>query len=86
MAVHLSVKKRLRQARKAGLRKRMAKAELKRLIKKVKASSEPQEAQPDFKKLKSLLDKASRTKVIHKNKAARLKSRLSKALSSKKPA
>jgi len=86
LAVHLSTKKNLRQSRRANLRNRMIKTEFKTLIKKVKTSPDQKQAQADFKKVTSLLDKASKSKVIHKNKASRIKSRLSKALSSKKPA
>ena len=86
MAIHLSAKKRLRQSHQANLRNKKIKGELKTLIKKVKTSSDSQQAQADFKKVVSLLDRASRSRVLHKNKAARIKSRLSKTLSSKKPA
>lgn len=86
MAIHLSAKKRLRKSRRANLRNRMIKTELKTLIKNVKTSSDPQQAQADFRKVTSLVDQASRSGIVHKNKASRLKSRVSKLLSSKKPA
>ncbi len=53
---------------------------LKILIKKAKASKSVKDIQAVF----SALDKAAKVKLIHPNKAARLKSRLSKLLPVKK--
>ena len=49
---------------------------LKSLIKKVRSSKSAKDLKAAF----SALDKAAKVKLIHKNKAARLKSRLSKGI------
>ena len=74
--VHKDVIKRLKTSLKARERNREIKSQLKNLIKKV-------ETKPNTVNLKnafSLLDKASRKKVIPKNTASRIKSRISKLL------
>ncbi len=76
MAVHLSVAKRLRQSHKANLRNRSVKSKIKTLISKLEASTDPEAAQKTFREAVSLLDKAARQKVLHKNTAARTKIRL----------
>ena len=85
MAKHLSVEKRLRQSHKANLRNRSIKSNIKSLIKKVETSSEYKQAQENFKKAVSVLDKAVRQKIIHSNTAARTKIRLSKLVSKLSP-
>jgi small subunit ribosomal protein S20 len=81
LAKHLSVEKRLRQSQKANLRNRSIKSKIKSLIKKVEASSELKQAQENLKETVSVLDKAVRLKIIHRNTAARTKTRLSKLVS-----
>ena len=78
MVEHLSVVKRLRQSRKANLRNRAIKSEIKNLIKKVEPSSDLKQAQENLKETVSILDKAVRQNIIHMNTAARTKARLSK--------
>ncbi len=80
MAVHLSVAKRLRQSHKARLRNRSIKSQIKNLIKKVETSPDPDQAQKTFNEVVSLLDRATRQKVIHKNTATRIKTRLAKQI------
>ncbi|MBI2599715.1 30S ribosomal protein S20 [Candidatus Daviesbacteria bacterium] len=53
---------------------------LKKIIKKVRTSKSTKDLQAAY----SALDKAAKVKLIHPNKAARLKSRLAKGTSSKK--
>ncbi|KPL04645.1 MAG: hypothetical protein AMJ73_04005 [candidate division Zixibacteria bacterium SM1_73] len=79
MPVHKSVKKRLRQSKKANIQNRSIKSEIKTFVKKVEASLD----EKDLKETISLLDKAARKRVIHKNQAARIKSRLIKLVSQK---
>lgn len=60
----------------------------KALISKLEAAIREAENKPSKKTVKaavSLVDKASKKKIIHKNKAARLKSRLDKLISKKPP-
>ena len=83
MPVHLSAKKRLRQARKANLRNLKIKSELKSLTRKVEQSKDQKEASDNFKKVQSLLDKAARIKVIHKNKSSSQKGKLARLVSQK---
>ena len=56
------------------------KKELKTAVKKFRKEKRKE----DFKKIVSLLDKAGSNKIVHKNTAARLKSRLSKLLKKEK--
>ncbi|MCJ7498100.1 MAG: 30S ribosomal protein S20 [candidate division Zixibacteria bacterium] len=76
VTVHKDVIKRLRTSLKARESNREIKSQLKNLVKKA-------ETKPDTENLKnafSLLDKASRKKVIPKNTASRIKSRISRLL------
>ena len=79
MPVHKSAKKRLRQSQKANIQNRSIKSEIKTFVKKVEASLD----EKDLKETVSLLDKAARKRVIHKNQASRVKSRLTKLVNQK---
>jgi small subunit ribosomal protein S20 len=85
-ASSISTKKRLREARKAQARNRANKTRLKSQIKKFRATSEAG-MDADLKKMlpetQSVIDKAVRKGVLHKNAAARYKSRLTKLTSAK---
>jgi small subunit ribosomal protein S20 len=74
LPTHKSVEKRLKTAKKANLQNREIKSRLKTVVKKVETS--PDEA--SLKEAVSTLDKAARRRVIHPNKASRIKSRLFK--------
>ncbi len=79
MPTHKSAEKRLRQSQAANIRNRAIKSQIKTSIKKVETSFDEKE----LKKTTSLLDKAARKRVIHKNVASRVKSRLTKLVSRK---
>lgn len=79
MPVHKSAKKRLKQNKRANIQNRSIKSEIKTFAKKVEASLD----EKDLKKTISLLDEAARKRVIHRNKASRLKSRLTKLVNQK---
>jgi small subunit ribosomal protein S20 len=79
LPVHKSAEKRLRQSQKANLRNRAVKSQIKTVVKKVETSLD----EKDLKKAVSLLDKAGRKKVIHKNVASRVKSRLTRLVNKK---
>lgn len=79
MPTHKSAEKRLRQSQAANIRNRAIKSQIKTSIKKVETSFDEKE----LKKTTSLLDKAARKKVIHKNVASRVKSRLTKLVNRK---
>jgi len=79
LPIHKSAVKRLKQSQKANLRNRSVKSQIKTFVKKVETSFD----EKDLKKTISLLDKAARKKVIHKNVASRVKSRLTRLVSQK---
>lgn len=72
MPISASAKKSLRVAQRQGLENRIMKARVKNTLKKTTAET--------LSTAFSILDKAAKNHVIHKNKAARLKSRLAKRL------
>lgn len=76
--IRSSIKK-MRQDRKREAHNKQIKDKLKGLIKDMRRSPNPQ----SFQQVASSLDKAAKVNLIHPDKAARLKSRLSKLL--KKP-
>src|SRR5579859_2876683 len=78
MPVIKSAKKKLRQDKKRTARNRDLKAEVKALLKKAMKDKTAKSVQEFFK----VTDKAAKNHVLHKNKAARLKSRVSKLLAS----
>ncbi len=83
MPIHRSAKKRMRQDEKRRLRNRIVKTKLKHLKKKVMSSSSAEEARELLRTAYKLYDRASDKGSIHKNKAAREKSRLAVLVSKK---
>lgn len=82
-----SAKKRLRQSIKRNTRNRAVKSELRTEIRKVRESSTAgklEDAEKEFRVAVEKLDRAAAKNIIHKNKAARLKSRLSAHLKAAK--
>lgn len=75
-----SAKKDLRKSRAAAVRNRAQRSALRTAVKKAKAASA---AADDRLTAASLLDRAARKGLIHKNAAARQKSRIAKAASAK---
>ena len=76
MPIIKSAIKKIRKDKVRTARNKSRELNLKSLIKKVKVSKQDKDLQAVF----SALDKAAKVKLIHPNKAARLKSRLSKGL------
>lgn len=76
MPIKESAKKALRQS----IKKRAINLKKKQAIKEVVKKTVDEKGMP---KAQSVIDKAAKTGYIHKNKAARLKSRLSKKISAK---
>jgi small subunit ribosomal protein S20 len=70
-----SAKKNMRKSRAANIRNRAQRANLRTVLKKAKAGDATAEAKLEAT---SLLDRAARKGLIHKNTAARHKSRMSK--------
>lgn len=78
----LSVLKRIRQNRKRYLRNKARKEKLKNAIKEFKKIANKEEALKLFPKVQSIIDKAVKVGIIHKNKAARIKSKLAAYITS----
>jgi small subunit ribosomal protein S20 len=81
-----SAKKRLRQSETRRATNRSTKRSLKTQIRKAGETAKPEDAQSEARKAAKQLDQAAAKHIIHKNAAARLKSRLSKKLKKAKTA
>jgi len=73
---HKSSKKRMKTSAVANLQNRAEKSRMKKLVKELRECKTKEEAEQKLTHVISIIDKASRNKTIHKNKAARDKSRL----------
>ena len=83
MPIKKAAKKSLRQTKKRTLENKKIKVNFKKLIKKSKkeiTAKKKEQVAKTLSEISSALDKAAKRGVIHKNKAARLKSRLMKKL------
>ena len=78
-----SSKKRMRQAEAAREHNRAQRSKLRTAVKKVRTAASGEEAQQAYAEAVSVLDRASRKNLVHRNAAARTKSRLAKLVSSK---
>ncbi|MCD6557080.1 MAG: 30S ribosomal protein S20 [Bacteroidetes bacterium] len=78
MANHQSSKKRIRQTEKRRLRNKYYATTTRNAVRKLRALTDKKEAEEMFPQVSSLLDKLSKRNIIHKNKAANIKSKLSK--------
>jgi small subunit ribosomal protein S20 len=79
VAEHLSVKKRNRQNITHNRRNRTAKSKIRTTIKQFETSA-PEAKAESLRTVASVVDQAAVKRVIHRNKAARTKSRLAKRL------
>lgn len=77
-----SAKKDLRRSAKRRLRNQSTKSMLKTLVKKARAAAGTDDATEALRIACKMLDKAAERGIIHKNQAARRKSRLARALAS----
>lgn len=75
-----SAKKRMRQAVKRRARNQTQRSAMRTAVKRVRTAATAEEAQAAFRKAEELLDRAARKNLIHRNAAARQKSRLRKAI------
>ena len=82
MANHLSAKKRIRQIEARRVRNKYQARTMRSAVKKIRSTTDKAEAAEMYPKVVSMLDKLAKTSVIHKNKAANLKSKLSKHVES----
>ncbi|MDX2206214.1 MAG: 30S ribosomal protein S20 [Gemmatimonadales bacterium] len=73
-----SAKKRLRQTKVRTARNKAQRSTLRNAVKKVRVAATPAETIEAFKTAESLVDRAGRKNLVHRNTAARTKSRLAK--------
>ncbi len=78
MANHQSAKKRIRQSEKRRLHNKYYAKTTRNAVKKLRLTTEKEEATKLLPKVSSLIDKLAKRNIIHKNKAANLKSKLSR--------
>ena len=78
-----SAAKRMRQARARATQNRTQRSQLRSSLKRVRTASGA-EAQAAYEEAVKLLDRAGQKNIIHKNAAARQKSRLAKLVATKK--
>ncbi|MFQ3335455.1 MAG: small subunit ribosomal protein S20 [Candidatus Arcticimaribacter sp.] len=81
MANHKSALKRIRSNDKKRLRNRFQHKTTRNAVKKLKELTDRKEADVLLKSVISMLDKLSKRNIIHSNKAANLKSKLTKHVS-----
>jgi len=82
MANHKSALKRIRSNEAKRLRNRYQAKTTRTFIKKLRGTSDKEEASELLKKVSSMLDKLAKKNVIHKNKASNNKSKLTKLVNS----
>ncbi len=73
-----SAKKRMELGRKWAARNRVSRSRLRTAIKRVRQSEDPETAEARMREAESLLDRAAQRRLMHPNKAARIKSQLQK--------
>ncbi len=78
MANHKSSMKRIRQTKTRTLHNRYYAKTMRNAVRKLRAMTDKEEAIKLYPSVQKMLDKLAKTNVIHKNKAANLKSSLSK--------
>ena len=82
MANHKSAEKRNRASEAKRGRNRIRKNAVKNILKKIRLNKDKKSASEQLVSATSLLDKLAKTNYIHKNKAANLKSKLTKYVNS----
>lgn len=82
MANHKSSLKRIRQERARTLHNKYYAKTMRNAVRKLRAITDKEEALKLYPTLQKMLDKLAKTNIIHKNKAANLKSGLCKHIAS----
>ncbi len=77
-----SVQKRIRQSQKRHEYNKHYKSQMRTLVRRVLQTTNQQEAEPLYRKTVSMIDKVASKGVVHKNKAAREKSKITKHFNS----
>ncbi len=78
MANHKSSLKRIRQEQKRRLHNRYYAKAMRSAVRKLRATTDKAEAENQYPAVQKMLDKLAKTNIIHKNKAANLKSKLAR--------
>ena len=76
MANHKSSEKRIRQTKTRNEHNRYYAKTMRNAVRKLRAMTDKEEAQKMYPTVQKMLDKLAKTNIIHKNKAANLKSSL----------
>tara|TARA_B100001964_G_scaffold213982_1_gene251270 strand:+ start:63 stop:317 length:255 start_codon:yes stop_codon:yes gene_type:complete len=84
MANHKSAIKRIRQSEKRRLFNKYYHKTVRNAVRKLHAIASKKEAEELFPKVVAMLDKLAKRNIIHRNKAANLKSKLAKHMNSLK--
>ena len=82
MANHQSALKRIRQNEKKRVHNKYYAKTMRNALRDFRALSDKKQAEESFPKLASLIDRLVKKNIIHKNKAANLKSKMAKQVSS----
>lgn len=77
-----SAKKRMELSRKANARNRAKRSRLKSVVKQVRAAEDADQARERLQIAYSLLDRAAASRLVHPNRAARLKGQLARHVES----
>lgn len=78
MANHKSAKKRIRQNATRRLRNRYKKVNMRTLVKRLRSTSDKEEAEKMLPEVVRSIDKVAKANIIHKNNASNMKSKLTK--------
>ena len=78
MANHKDALKRVRQSEKRRLHNRYYAKNMRNEVRKFRALTDKSEAEAQLSKIYSIIDRVARRGIIHKNKAANLKSKITK--------
>ena len=81
MANHQSAIKRIRQNEKRRLHNRYYAKSMRNALRDFRALTDKKEAEERFPKMAAIIDKLVKRNIIHKNKAANLKSKMAKQVS-----
>ncbi len=82
MANHKSSLKRIRQEKTRNEHNRYYAKTMRNAVRKLRAMTDKEEATALYPKVQKMLDKLAKTNIIHKNKAANIKSSLTKHVNS----
>ena len=80
MANHKSALKRIRQDKKKNLHNRYYAKTMRNAVRKLRAITDKEEALKLYPSVQKMLDKLAKTNIIHKHKAANLKSSLTRQI------